>query len=203
MLKDELLEKSDALKNRIDVIKNLQGKCIYNFIRIGNFSSQMSASEKKSEHREYSENDFRSESGLFIIDTKEENTTIVVPVNNSDLFIKICEISRNSVENYLTNECLPLNMMLYDKTVYGVKYLSQFIGKKIDKVAIIKKKNSKREYEFYPIEKGVLLRFEGVNDGLAIGIELFPETGSLHVSCILEKDISENRNGMPEIVWLD
>ncbi|VAW71415.1 hypothetical protein MNBD_GAMMA10-1631 [hydrothermal vent metagenome] len=101
------------------------------------------------------------------------------------------------------NDNIPSNVMYYDKTTYGKEFLYQFIGKKIDEVAIIKKRDLSSKFDMFPIEKGILLRFEGVNDGLAIGIHLFPYSGSSHISCIPEDYIGENRDGIPEIVWLD
>ncbi|HFD31252.1 MAG TPA: hypothetical protein ENJ28_00870 [Gammaproteobacteria bacterium] len=200
MLINELLENAGSIDNKMDVVERFKGKIIENIYRTGKFSYHLSEEESAMPCKE---DVFYSAPGFLFIDTGRETDTVFLPFHQSDLFVKICDASRSSIDNYLNTQCKPSNIIVYEKTTYGKEFLSDFIGKKIEKVAVVRKTNRKRKFEVYPDEKGILLRFEGEKEGLAIGIELFHGAGMFHVSCIPEKDIGESRSGTPEIVWLD
>jgi len=200
MLMNEIFKKSEALKNKIEEIKGLKGCYVSSFFRIGDFSDELYPDVKLISGQK---DMFRNVRGLFLIDTGEDSIIVVVPIHRSDIFIKLCEVSRKLVDDYASDENKKSNIICCNNTTYGKKYISQYIGKKIERVAIIKKTDSSNKFEYFPIEKGILLKFEGMDDGLAIGIHLFPEIGSMNISCIPEEYMCENRNGVPEIVWLD
>jgi len=200
MLMNEILKKGEALKNKIEIIKGLKGCYISSFFRIGDFSDELYPDVKSILGKK---DMFRSVRGLFLIDAGAESIIVIIPIRRSDIFIKLCEVRRELVEDYISGESDISNTIYYNNTTYGEEYLSQYIGKKIEKVAVIKKTDSSKKFEYFPIEKGVLFQFEGMSGGVAIGIHLFPELGSMNISCIPEEYIYENRNGIPEIVWLD
>lgn len=183
----------------VRALDSLVTKKLVNIYRIGNYDS--SVIERRKEIS-IDGDIFKFLPGLFFIDTNERLVTVIAPAQNSKPFITVCQLPRKMVVDHIQKKYPGSSVIYYDDENFGTNFWNQYIGKEISEVGLISKEDSTQVPRDVSKDKGVILRFTGMEKPVAIGEYLYPGPG-WDLTYVYEEEICENRNGVPSVKWLE